>query len=225
MRILLALTAFCMPVAAAAHNFAGHAVAVDGDTLEMSGERVRLHGIDAPERMQTCKRSGAAWACGRDAAALLSEMVAGRTVECTARDRDAYGRIVAACRAGASDLAGVMVREGMAIALPRYSLDYVEAEARAKGFKLALWSSEFALPADFRAASPELFKAPAPPIVSAVRATRAVRTTAPTSAYFRNCTEARAAGAAPLYRGQAGYRPPLDSDGDGIACEPYRGQG
>jgi hypothetical protein len=40
--------------------------------------------------------------------------------------------------------------------------------------------------------------------------------------YFPNCDAARAAGAAPLYRGEPGYRPPLDRDGDGVACEPYR---
>ncbi len=40
--------------------------------------------------------------------------------------------------------------------------------------------------------------------------------------YFPNCDAARAAGAAPIYRGQPGYRPPLDRDNDGIACEPYR---
>ncbi|ARD42734.1 hypothetical protein B6G06_04365 [Actinomyces gaoshouyii] len=39
------------------------------------------------------------------------------------------------------------------------------------------------------------------------------------SAYYSNCKEARAAGAAPLYRGEPGYRPGLDRDGDGIACE------
>jgi endonuclease YncB( thermonuclease family) len=41
---------------------------------------------------------------------------------------------------------------------------------------------------------------------------------------FRSCAAARAAGAAPLLRGQAGYGPHLDRDGDGIACEPYRGR-
>ncbi len=44
------------------------------------------------------------------------------------------------------------------------------------------------------------------------------------SIYYRNCAAARAAGVAPLYRGQPGYRPQLDGDGDGIACEPYRGR-
>ena len=37
--------------------------------------------------------------------------------------------------------------------------------------------------------------------------------------YYRNCKAARDAGAAPLYRGQSGYRPELDRDKDGIACE------
>ena len=39
--------------------------------------------------------------------------------------------------------------------------------------------------------------------------------------YFRYCDEARAAGKAPIYRGEPGYRPSLDADNDGIACEPY----
>ena len=41
----------------------------------------------------------------------------------------------------------------------------------------------------------------------------------PQQGSYRNCSEARAAGAAPLYRGQAGYSPRLDRDGDGVACE------
>ena len=39
------------------------------------------------------------------------------------------------------------------------------------------------------------------------------------SAYYENCTAARAAGAAPIYAGEPGYRPGLDQNGDGIACE------
>ena len=41
---------------------------------------------------------------------------------------------------------------------------------------------------------------------------------------FRNCSEARAAGVAPIRRGEPGYADHLDRDGDGIACEPYRGR-
>lgn len=42
---------------------------------------------------------------------------------------------------------------------------------------------------------------------------------APQQAYYSSCREAKAAGAAPLYRGDPGYRSGLDRDGDGVACE------
>ena len=42
------------------------------------------------------------------------------------------------------------------------------------------------------------------------------------SAYYPNCASARAAGHAPIFRGQPGYREQLDADSDGIACEPIK---
>lgn len=42
--------------------------------------------------------------------------------------------------------------------------------------------------------------------------------------YYRYCSDARRAGAAPIYRGQPGYRSELDRDNDGVACEPYYGR-
>ena len=41
--------------------------------------------------------------------------------------------------------------------------------------------------------------------------------------HWSGCNDARAAGVAPLYEGEPGYRPEMDGDSDGIACEPYRG--
>lgn len=52
---------------------------------------------------------------------------------------------------------------------------------------------------------------------------RADPTVVERSVYYANCTEVRAAGKAPLYVGEPGYRPEMDGDSDGIACEPYRG--
>jgi hypothetical protein len=46
----------------------------------------------------------------------------------------------------------------------------------------------------------------------------------PSRGAYRNCAEARAAGAAPVRRGEPGYGPQLDRDNDGIGCEPYRGR-
>jgi hypothetical protein len=42
------------------------------------------------------------------------------------------------------------------------------------------------------------------------------------TAYYPNCSAARAAGVAPIYAGQPGYREEMDGDLDGVACEPYR---
>ncbi|MDQ0770316.1 hypothetical protein QF031_003065 [Pseudarthrobacter defluvii] len=52
---------------------------------------------------------------------------------------------------------------------------------------------------------------PAPTIVQPASTT--------TTVYYANCAEAVAAGAAPLYAGNPGYRAGLDGDGDGVACE------
>ncbi len=53
-------------------------------------------------------------------------------------------------------------------------------------------------------------------------AERAPTAAAVTSPHYHSCREARAAGAAPMYRGQPGYSSALDGDGDGVACETYR---
>jgi Excalibur calcium-binding domain len=59
--------------------------------------------------------------------------------------------------------------------------------------------------------------ASAPPVASAVQ-------TVVSTTYYPNCKAAWAAGAAPIYRGQPGYREDMDGDDDGIACEPFRGR-
>ena len=43
----------------------------------------------------------------------------------------------------------------------------------------------------------------------------------PVQTHYRDCDDARAMGAVPLRRGEPGYRPELDADGDGVACEQY----
>lgn len=58
----------------------------------------------------------------------------------------------------------------------------------------------------------------------AIEAGRADPTTVEQSQYFANCDDARAAGKAPIRAGEPGYRPELDADGDGIACDPHSGR-
>jgi len=57
------------------------------------------------------------------------------------------------------------------------------------------------------------------PVVTKKSAPTASPSTQSSSAYYKNCTAARAAGAAPVYAGQPGYGKHLDRDGDGVGCE------
>ena len=112
------------PVQAAEQVAAGRVSVVDGDTLELHGQRIRLAAIDAPEARQSCFSGGKPWPCGRRAAFALAELVGTRTVTCRWRSRDRYRRAVATCAVGGTDLGGWLVEQGWALAFRRYGLDY-----------------------------------------------------------------------------------------------------
>ena len=133
-----------------AQTASGAARAVDGDTLELAGKRVRLFGIDAPESDQTCQKDGTSWACGKMATEQLSALLKGQNVDCQGSGVDQYGRMLAVCTAGPEQLNEVMVEQGWAVAYRQYSNDYVPAELRAKNNHLGMWSSTFMLPSDYR---------------------------------------------------------------------------
>lgn len=124
---------------------------IDGDTLEIRGERIRLHGIDAPEGRQLCvKPTDERWRCGQRAALMLADLIDRRPVRCEGDERDRYGRLIAVCYLGNLDLNRWMVENGWAVAFRRYSLDYVEAENEATAAYRGIWSSGFVMPWDWR---------------------------------------------------------------------------
>jgi endonuclease YncB( thermonuclease family) len=221
MRTMMSAMLLGLGAASHAQDVSGNARGTDGDTLNMTGIVIRLHGIDAPEFRQTCSRGGASWTCGKEAADKLAALIAGKPVHCEQRDIDDYGRTVATCRVGQIDLSAAMVDAGLAVALPDFTAAYVGNEARAREARLGIWGSNFQMPADYRKTIPvPRLHRDAPSIARGPSSSY----TPPNGTGFRNCKEAWAAGAAPIYRGQPGYRPEMDGDGDGIACEPYRGR-
>ena len=96
----------------------GVASVIDGDTIEIHGQRIRLFGIDAPESSQLCVRpTGERWYCGQRASFALADRIGRATVSCQPRDFDRYGRVVAVCFKGNEDLNRWMVASGWAAAL------------------------------------------------------------------------------------------------------------
>jgi endonuclease YncB( thermonuclease family) len=129
---------------------AGRASVIDGDTLEIHGIRIRLHGIDAPESGQFCSVGGKKTRCGQQAALALADRIGTSNVSCDPRDRDRYNRVVAVCFAGDEDLNAWMVSVGWAMAYRYYSTAYVPQEDKASASKLGIWQGDFVPPWDWR---------------------------------------------------------------------------
>ena len=136
--------------APAAASFIDRVSVIDGDTLELRGQRIRLHGVDAPESPQLCTREGAQVRCGQQAALALDERIGQRTVSCKEKDRDRYRRSVAVCTADGEDLNRWLVLNGWALAYRQYADDHVQAEREAAQNRRGIWGTEFTPPWEWR---------------------------------------------------------------------------
>ncbi len=152
MRALLFSALFLIVAGAAiAGVFKGEARVIDGDEIELAGKRVRLYGIEAPELGQTCWYRNKEFPCGHSARRNLWLNVKDQRLTC--REKSVVdGVVVALCfDAKGRDVAGDLVRNGWARALPKQVEVYIKAEAEAKRQKLGLWNFRFTKPWDWRA--------------------------------------------------------------------------
>jgi endonuclease YncB( thermonuclease family) len=144
---LLALPAF-----AGESRITGRAAVIDGDTIIIASQHIRLYAIDAPEKSQLCATGdGAQTACGQEAAAYLREIIGRKHVSCApVTPADQYGRIVARCAVKGQDLGRSMVQAGHALAYRRYGRDYIEDENQAREQMRGLWAGQFEAPWTWR---------------------------------------------------------------------------
>lgn len=119
---------------------------VNGDTIIVDGERIRLFGIDAPDPEQTCAIDGKPYRCGAEATKALMQMVSTADISCRDRGRSADGHIIGVCSVGATDLAARMVSAGWALADTRVSTFYVDEEKEAKAAHKGIWRGTFTEP-------------------------------------------------------------------------------
>lgn len=114
-----------------ADSISGKANIIDGDTIRIKNERIRLHGIDAPEANQLCSKEYG----GFNSAKALSNIIGKNEVQCETNGRDRYNRHIATCFAGGKDIGKEMVKGGDAFPYTKYSYRYFLSgvTARMKG--------------------------------------------------------------------------------------------
>ena len=165
---IFALLGLCTTEPAPDAGPTGRVAVIDGDTLDVGGARVRLHGVDAPENAQSCGTgSGAVWACGDWVTQETALRFAGREAVCETVDIDRYERIVARCAVDGTDIGEALVSAGLALAYIEYSEDYAETEAAARAAGRGIWRGEVEAPWDWRRAKRAERAEPAPERVEA----------------------------------------------------------
>ena len=205
---------------------------IDGEQIYLRDstgvpKTVRAAGIDAPAASYCHGPETAEWATG---------FLAGKQV--TIRElNQATGTVVALTLSDGTDYSTAALEGGNAKYLANlsdstYAAALQAAETTARTAGTGLWGppcigtidGPTPVPTTTPQAPPPTTDAPAPTTTTVNRTTPPPP--APTSEQhddavsYKNCDAVRAAGKAPLLRGQPGYSSKLDRDGDGVACEP-----
>ena len=118
----------------------------DGDTItiltqEKQQVKVRLYGIDAPEKKQPY---------GQKSKQFLSNLIAGRSVEIQEKGKDRYKRVLGIVYLDGQDINEQMVLNGYAWAYVKYSKIYAKQELKARSQNLGLWRDKPIPPWVFR---------------------------------------------------------------------------
>ena len=120
---------------------------IDGDSLVVNGQEIRLLGIDAPEYRQTCTfQNGKTYECGKQSRLHLVKLAKSGKLNCTGWEEDKYQRMLAVCKAGDIEVNAQMVKDGWAISYG----DYEGEEAHAREFASGVWQGGFDSPKTWR---------------------------------------------------------------------------
>ena len=137
----------------------GYAIIIDGDTIKIDSKKIRLHGIDAPEKKQTCKKPYLTigffsftknYLCGQVSTDKLTKKINNQIIKCKIKNVDRYNRLIGECYKRNENLNSWLVSNGYAVAYRKYSKKYVSNEINAKENKIGIWQGKFEMPWNFR---------------------------------------------------------------------------
>tara|TARA_Y100000591_G_scaffold175185_1_gene151319 strand:+ start:157 stop:687 length:531 start_codon:yes stop_codon:yes gene_type:complete len=140
-------------------EISGNAKIVDGDTIKINSKKIRLHGIDAPEFKQMCKKTYLTifffsftkdYPCGKISTEKLKKKINSKVITCKILDIDRYKRFIGECYKRNINLNSWLVSNGYAVAYRKYSKNYVSDEINAKNSKLGVWQGKFEMPWEYR---------------------------------------------------------------------------
>ncbi|WP_440919561.1 thermonuclease family protein [Candidatus Pelagibacter sp.] len=141
------------------NKISGFAKVVDGDTIKINSKKIRLYGIDAPEKKQKCKKTYLTisfmsftkdYMCGEVSTQKLIKKINKQKLNCNILNVDRYKRLIGECFKRNINLNSWMVSNGYAVAYRKYSKKYVSDEINAKNNKLGIWQGKFEMPWDYR---------------------------------------------------------------------------
>lgn len=144
---------------APAQVFTGQATVIDGDTIEIQSNRIRIAAVDAPESDQLCENNiGRRYRCGQTASFALADFIGRSHVTCTAeidrsgKPQTSYDRTIAACSVSGNDLGAWLVESGWAIPYWTYGgARYRNEFDRARLLRTGIWAGRFDDPSQHRA--------------------------------------------------------------------------
>ena len=138
---------------------AGYAKVTDGDTLKIGTFKIRLHGIDAPEKKQQCKKPYLTiiiitfyedYSCGQKSTNALIKKINNQKINCKILETDYFKRLIGECYKRNTNLNAWLVLNGYAVAFRKYSKKYISEELIAKKEKKGIWQGKFEMPWDYR---------------------------------------------------------------------------